>query len=170
MATTDWRAFADVDLAIEAVTERLDIKREVFRDLELYCPPNAVLVSNTSALSIKAIAFPLHDPDLSGMPLLLVNPGVALMTGPVFAGWDGIDRGALDPADWRNGRNDLTQSAVALAPGIRALLDQLAAQPGVAFVRMSGSGATCFALFESPSERDAAARQFPFWHMRTELR
>jgi len=63
VATTDWRAFADVDLAIEAVTERLDIKRDVFRDLELYCPPNAVLVSNTSALSIKAISFPLHDAD-----------------------------------------------------------------------------------------------------------
>ena len=63
VATTDWRAFTDVDLAIEAVTERLDIKREVFRDLELYCPPNAVLVSNTSALPIKAIAFPLHDAD-----------------------------------------------------------------------------------------------------------
>ncbi|MBC8116404.1 MAG: enoyl-CoA hydratase/isomerase family protein, partial [Candidatus Saccharimonas sp.] len=62
-ATTEWRAFADVDLAIEAVTEQLDIKREVFRDLELYCPPNAVLVSNTSALSIKAIASPLHDGD-----------------------------------------------------------------------------------------------------------
>ena len=54
VATTDWRAFADVDLAIEAVTERLDIKREVFRDLERYCSPNAVLTSNTSALSIKA--------------------------------------------------------------------------------------------------------------------
>lgn len=63
VTTTDWRAFADVDLAIEAVTERLDIKREVFRDLELYCQPNAVLVSNTSALSIKAIAYPLHNPD-----------------------------------------------------------------------------------------------------------
>ena len=113
---------------------------------------------------------PLHDPDLSGMPLLLVNPGVALMTGPVFAGWDGIDRGALDPADWRNGRNDLTQSAVALAPGIRALLDQLAAQPGATFVQMSGSGATCFALFDSLSERDDATRQFPFWHMPTVLR
>ena len=61
VATTDWRTFTDVELAIEAVTERLDIKREVFRDLELYCPANALLVSNTSALSIKAIAFPLHD-------------------------------------------------------------------------------------------------------------
>lgn len=60
-ATTDWRAFSDVDLVIEAVTERLDIKQTVFRDLELYCPPYAVLASNTSALSIRAIGEAIHD-------------------------------------------------------------------------------------------------------------
>jgi 3-hydroxyacyl-CoA dehydrogenase/enoyl-CoA hydratase/3-hydroxybutyryl-CoA epimerase len=60
-ATTDWRAFADVDLAIEAVTERLDIKQAVFRDLELFCPKEAVLASNTSALSIRAIGEAIHD-------------------------------------------------------------------------------------------------------------
>ncbi len=60
-ATTDWRAFADVDLAIEAVTERLDIKQAVFRDLELFCPKYAVLASNTSALSIRAIGEAIHD-------------------------------------------------------------------------------------------------------------
>ncbi len=62
-ATTDWTAFADVDLAIEAVTERLDIKRDVFRDLERHCPSSTVLVSNTSALSIRDIALPIRDPE-----------------------------------------------------------------------------------------------------------
>lgn len=61
-ATTDWRGFSEVDLVIEAVTERLDIKRSVFRDLELYCPSTAVLATNTSALSIHAIAEGLQDP------------------------------------------------------------------------------------------------------------
>ncbi|MBS0204015.1 MAG: enoyl-CoA hydratase/isomerase family protein [Planctomycetes bacterium] len=60
-ATTDWRAFADVDLAVEAVTERLDIKQTVFRDLELFCPKYAILASNTSALSIRAIGEAIHD-------------------------------------------------------------------------------------------------------------
>ncbi len=60
-ATTDWRAFSDVDLVIEAVTERLDIKQTVFRDLELFCPKHAVLASNTSALSIRAIGEAIHD-------------------------------------------------------------------------------------------------------------
>lgn len=63
IATTDWRAFSDVDLVIEAVTERLDIKQAVFRDLELYCPLHAVLATNTSALSIQAIGSAIEDPD-----------------------------------------------------------------------------------------------------------
>ena len=60
-ATTDWRAFSDVDLAIEAVTERMDIKQSVFRELELYCPKHAILASNTSALSIHSIAESITD-------------------------------------------------------------------------------------------------------------
>lgn len=60
-ATTDWRAFSDVDLVVEAVTERMDIKQTVFRDLELYCPKTAILASNTSALSIRGIGEAIHD-------------------------------------------------------------------------------------------------------------
>jgi len=72
-ATTDWRGFSDVDLVIEAVTERLDIKRSVFRDLELYCPASAVLASNTSALSIHSIGEGLQDPSRV-MGLHFFNP------------------------------------------------------------------------------------------------
>lgn len=113
---------------------------------------------------------PYRDPALAGTPLLLVNPGIPLLTGPVFAGWDGIDRGALDPAGWRTSRNDLTGPAVALVPEIADVLALLAAQPGVTFVRMSGSGASCFALFDSAEARDAAAANIPFWHMASRIR
>ncbi len=58
--TTDWRAFRHVDLVIEAVTEKLDVKQSVFRELDLYCPPHAILTSNTSAISIQAIGAALH--------------------------------------------------------------------------------------------------------------
>lgn len=88
-------------------------------------------------------------PILSGQHLLLVNPRVAVPTGPVFAGWDGQDRGPLS-ADWRAGRNDLQAPAIALAPVIAEVLDWLAALPGATTARMSGSGATCFALFDTP--------------------
>ena len=94
---------------------------------------------------------------LSGTPLLLINPGVALSTAQVFARWDGVDRGALDRDDPFAGRNDLTAAAIVLVPEIGALLDLLTGLPGVTLARMSGSGATCFALFESLTARDSAA-------------
>ncbi|QCI92718.1 4-(cytidine 5'-diphospho)-2-C-methyl-D-erythritol kinase [Novosphingobium sp. EMRT-2] len=100
---------------------------------------------------------PIDGSALAGLPVLLVNPRVACPTGPVFAAWDGIDRGALDVANWGNARNDLEMPAVALHPQIADVLAALQAT-GPRLARMSGSGATCFALFETSTARDAAAR------------
>ena len=96
-------------------------------------------------------------PDLSGMPLLLVNPGISLSTAQVFARWDGVDRGALNREQPFDGRNDLTAAAIAIVHEIGVVLDLLTKLPGVKLARMSGSGATCFALFESAAARDSAA-------------
>ena len=98
--------------------------------------------------------------DVRGMPLLLVNPCVPLATGPVFAGWDGVDRGELPSgaalAIARAGRNDLERPALALCPDIDEVLGVLRAQlPRLS--RMSGSGATCFALFNSMDQMQSAA-------------
>lgn len=89
-------------------------------------------------------------------PALLVNPNVAVPTGPVFAalglklGEKRLDSGVE--------RNDLAAPAIALAPMIGQVLAVLGAQPGVRLARMSGSGATCFALFADEAARDAAAQ------------
>jgi 4-diphosphocytidyl-2-C-methyl-D-erythritol kinase len=109
-------------------------------------------------------------PGLSGTPVLLVNPRVPLSTAQVFAAWGGEDGGPLD--DWQAGRNDLEPAAIALAPQIETVLAWLKAQPGVSFARMSGSGATCFALFESEESRDFAADGVPreWWRLATDLR
>jgi len=98
--------------------------------------------------------------DLTGTPVLLVNPGVAVSTAEVFRAWDGVDRGALGANDpfAREGRNDLEPAARSIAPEIDDALRALAEAPGVTLSRMSGSGATCFALFESERARSAAAR------------
>lgn len=94
-------------------------------------------------------------------PVLLVNPGVAVSTGPVFRAWDGEDRGGIGPGDLlaraMAGRNDLEMPACALAPVIGDVVALLQAQPGVMLARMSGSGGTCFALFETVAARQAAA-------------
>jgi 4-diphosphocytidyl-2-C-methyl-D-erythritol kinase len=95
-------------------------------------------------------------PGSPGVPVLLVNPGVAVSTAEVFRRWDGADRGPLG-ADPLQGRNDLEAPARAIAPVIGEVLALLAAQPGVTLARMSGSGATCFALFDTVEARAAAA-------------
>lgn len=112
----------------------------------------------------------LVDAGISGTPVLLVNPLVKLSTRQVFEAWDGIDRGPL--GDWREGRNDLEAPAIALVPEIAQILDWLRARDGATFARMSGSGATCFALFADEPSRDAAAAAIPdrWWHLTTFLR
>lgn len=109
-------------------------------------------------------------PGISGTPVLLVNPRVRLGTAEVFERWDGVDRGPL--GDWRSGRNDLQAPAKRLVPQIGLVLSWLEAQPGADFVRMSGSGATCFALFDDDRSRDLAAAAIPreWWHLATRLR
>ena len=113
---------------------------------------------------------PIQLTEISGTPVLLINPRVALPTADVFARWDGVDLGPL--GDWREGRNDLEAPAMALVPQIETVLAWLSVQPGAEFVRMSGSGATCFALFDGEESRDAAADRVPreWWRLATHLR
>lgn len=107
---------------------------------------------------------------LSGQPVLLVNPRVELATGDVFAAWDGRDRGPL--GDWRAGRNDLEKPAARLVPQIHSVLAWLSAQDGADVVRMSGSGPTCFALFDSDERCQRSAEAVPreWWRLATRLR
>lgn len=114
---------------------------------------------------------------LGDMPVLLVNPNVGVATGPVFAGWDGVDRGGIAPGDTLRqaltGRNDLEVSARRIAPVIGDVLERLAAT-GPVLCRMSGSGATCFALYWSVDERAQAARAIRtaepgWWCLESEL-
>ena len=115
-------------------------------------------------------ALVIEDAGVSGVPVLLVNPRHPVSTGEVFAAWDGKDRGPLE--DWRDGRNDLEDPARAMVPEIGAVLDWLGGRQGLDLARMSGSGATCFALFDSDAARDAAAAAVPdkWWHLASNLR
>jgi len=114
--------------------------------------------------------------DLTGTALLLVNPGAPVSTAAVFRAWDGIDRGALGTGPLlalaAASRNDLQAPASALAPEISQVLEQLDGCDGAILVRMSGSGATCFALFETEAARDAAgeAVDSSWWQLRTRVR
>jgi 4-diphosphocytidyl-2-C-methyl-D-erythritol kinase len=130
----------------------------------------AFLLSMTARGEGAGDALTLVDAGIAGSPILLINPRLPLSTAAVFAGWDGVDRGPL--GDWRDGRNDLEAPARAVVPEIGRVLDWLGAREGAELSRMSGSGATCFALFDSEETRDAAAAACPpqWWHFASFLR
>lgn len=118
------------------------------------------------------------DTDIRGRAVLLVNPLQPVPTGPVFKAWDTIDRGPLDMSyPWQavvKGRNDLQAPAVSICPVIGDVLETLS-QTDAELVRMSGSGATCFALYASGAERDAARQDISkacpdWWKMSSSLR
>ena len=97
-------------------------------------------------------------PDLPPAGVVLANPRRALPTASVFGQRPGrftaSGRFAAMPPDaaglaatLASRRNDLTEAALMLVPEIAAVLDRLSGLPGALLARMSGSGATCFALF-----------------------
>ena len=120
------------------------------------------------------------EPNLPPLHALLVNPGVPSPTGQVYRAYDAAPR-ALEvrptpPADWSAAgvidwlagqRNDLEAPAIALQPAIGAAMQAVSDLPAVRLTRMSGSGATVFALFDRREAVEAAARQlaseYPNW-------
>lgn len=138
-----------------------------------------VCVYNRSALIGGRGEIVQPGPDLPDIPIVLVNPGVAVPTAEIFARLDTrrgvtpvpLPRGVADAARLASALaatgNDLEAPARARAPVIGDVLTALKAQEGVLLARMSGSGATCFALFADPAAAQAAAiaikRARPAW-------
>lgn len=105
---------------------------------------------------------------------VLVNPGIAISTPDVFAAL-GLKAGASAmsgmpklPAtavrkDWiswlADCRNDLQTPAISLVPEIQTVLAAIGSAPGSLLHRMSGSGATCFGLFEDQQSAQSAAKE-----------
>jgi 4-diphosphocytidyl-2-C-methyl-D-erythritol kinase len=125
---------------------------------------------------------PFKLPPLQGV---LVNPGVALATKAVFARWKPPET-PLVPADLTvltamskrdqlvrfllSQANDLESAAIALAPVVADVLLALSSQRHCELARMSGSGATCFAIFASAADAIKAAEavhaEYPNWWVR----
>jgi 4-diphosphocytidyl-2-C-methyl-D-erythritol kinase len=130
----------------------------------------------------EILSTPFKLPPLQGV---LVNPGVALATTAVFARWK-PPATPLVPADLTvltamskrdqlvrfllNQANDLESAAIALAPAVADVLLALSSQPHCELARMSGSGATCFAIFASAAAAIKAAEaihaEYPSWWVR----
>ncbi|MEN6462973.1 MAG: 3-hydroxyacyl-CoA dehydrogenase NAD-binding domain-containing protein [Syntrophomonas sp.] len=77
---TDIKAFQDCDIVIEAIIENMDLKKKVFKEISEICPPNTILASNTSALSITEIAAATNRPDkIVGMHFFNPVPAMKLV-------------------------------------------------------------------------------------------
>jgi len=118
---------------------------------------------------------------LSGRPdwgVLLVNPRTNLSTQEVFAAFRDSGRGFSEKlssmAGWTDpawlaqySGNDLEDAAMSIAPVIGDVLAALRGLPDVRLVRMSGSGATCFGIFDGRDDACRAARniqdRYPGW-------
>lgn len=136
------------------------------------CLPSAACVMTGVGENLTPLALPR-------LPAVLVNPRVPVATKDVFAAL-GLRAGQLtvgpadvlsapawpavgaSPDDWIKalaaGRNDLEPPALKVEPIVGEVLAALRAAAGVKLARMSGSGATCFALFGSDADADAAAK------------
>ncbi|MEJ6395701.1 4-(cytidine 5'-diphospho)-2-C-methyl-D-erythritol kinase [Gymnodinialimonas sp. 2305UL16-5] len=118
-------------------------------------------------------------PPIPSLWIALVNPGVEVPTGAVFAALDRVDGSPLPEPDWgmdfigwlSQTRNDLELPAQKLQPVIGDVLERLRGTRGCLFAHMSGSGATCFGLFgDEPSARAAvAAMPSRWWAEATEI-
>ena len=124
------------------------------------------------------------EPYLPPLPALLINPGVASPTGEVYRAYDAGPHATADrpppPTDWRvptvidwlaRQRNDLQGPAQARTPAIADAIADADALPEVRLARMSGSGATVFALFETAAAAGSAAAGLsasrPGWWIRS---
>ncbi|MEX6633123.1 4-(cytidine 5'-diphospho)-2-C-methyl-D-erythritol kinase [Hyphococcus lacteus] len=116
----------------------------------------------------------------------LVNPRVEMPTGPIFQAFDRAHKNPpaadliplattnynLLHSGLKSARNDLEPFAQKHAPVIGNVVDMLAGMPGALISRMSGSGATCFALFSSKMSAERAsqrAHSFGWWALASRL-
>jgi 3-hydroxyacyl-CoA dehydrogenase len=84
---TDYSAFPDIDLVIEAVAENIEIKRKVFEDLDDCCNIHAILATNTSSLPITRVASFTRRPDkVVGMHFF--NPAHLMKLVEIIPGLD----------------------------------------------------------------------------------
>ena len=73
---TDYAAFGDCDLVIEAATENEEVKREIFKKVCVDLPANVLLATNTSSISVTRLA------SVTDRPALLFHRGQLSSTGP----------------------------------------------------------------------------------------
>jgi len=179
---------ADAAAALRLIARAKGLKRD---DPQLHAAARATGADVPVCLDprpriMRGIGDVLSEPlALPTLPAVLVNPGIAVATTEVFAGWASgsapspkSEFSALETLPTYEAllefllaqSNDLERPAIALAPVIADVVAALRDSAGCKMARMSGSGATCFALYASAAAAQKAAKslrgKFPNWWIR----
>ena len=153
--------------ALAATPQREDLAR-LGADIAMCLSP--------SPQRVQGIGDTLSPQILPSLPAILVNPRVAVATPAVFKALVHKSNAPMpvqipsfastrDCIDWlARQRNDLQAPAISLTPAIGDVLRALQGLPGCRLARMSGSGATCFALFEDDTALRAGASRLRAAH------
>jgi 4-diphosphocytidyl-2-C-methyl-D-erythritol kinase len=175
-------AQANADKALISDPRLMAAARQAGADVPVCVDPKPRIMRGMGDL----LSEPLHLPKLAA---ILVNPRVAVPTAAVFAARveaapvphqedpaillaESATSDATAPSvdvlidALHASANDLQAPAISLQPVIADVLEALRALPGCHLARMSGSGATCFGLFDAAGVRDAArnlASKHPHW-------
>lgn len=172
---------ADAAAALHLLNDLWGLERSLAELQALALPlgadiPVCLLKRPTMMRGIGETLLPLDR--LPDFALLLVNPGAALSTAEIFAARQGTFTTPTPPSsaftaldaliDWLSlEANDLEEPARRLCPAVGEVLEALGRTAGCRLARMSGSGATCFGLYATLAEAEAAAeavaRAYPAW-------
>lgn len=153
------------------VEELFDLAAALGADVPMCLAGRPALVSGVGEVLRPA-------PPLPPCAILLVNPRTPLATSEVFAARRGpFSAPMAGPSSWPDlgglvaalaaRGNDLADAAISLRPAIADLLAALGRTEGVRYAAMSGSGATCFALYDDVDAAGGAAAGLPehwWWH------
>ena len=150
---------------------QLDIPTDALEKLALKLGADVPVCLHGKTVLMQGIGEKLIDlPELPSLSLVLVNPGKAVSTPEIFAArdagftdenlWDRtarIQSAATLAAALQDCRNDLTLPASGILPEICDVLNALAREDGCLLARMSGSGATCLAIYDTENQAERAA-------------
>lgn len=173
---------ADAAATLRGLLDLWDVQIEpaLLASLALKLGADVPMCLNGRALVARGIGEEITPtPELPSFPIVLVNPLVAVSTPVIFRTLERktnpplvVPNGLRSAADWlaamADMRNDLQPPARLLQPVIADVSQALAAT-GACLVRMSGSGATCFGLFDSDESAQRAGRSlsatYPEWYV-----
>lgn len=169
-------ADAAAALRLIAKTNGLALDDSRLADAAIACGADVPVCLQSKPRIMRGLGDQLSSPlALPKLHAVLINPGVPLPTADVFASFRGdepsnipvdqvpLERSAL--LAWLAARgNCLTRAAVSRVPAVTDVFDALGVLPGCRLARMSGSGATCFGLFDDSTAVKAAAADLSHSH------